>query len=95
VDTPLVPEAVYRVLAAADGAIRIPTYGARRGHPLFVSGSVIPAILREPDSSSLREFIRKTGFTQVPVDSENVLLDIDSPADHAELLRRLGELPSP
>ncbi len=93
VDTPLVPPAVYHLLAAAEGFVRIPTCEGRRGHPVYLERSVFARILSSPDGTSLRACVRQIGATPVPVLSSAVLLDIDSPADHQELLRRLAAGP--
>jgi molybdenum cofactor cytidylyltransferase len=89
VDTPLVPAGVYRSLAASNALIAVPTFRGVRGHPLFLKASLIPAILGEPDTSSLREFIRRTGPTLITVDSDSVLLDIDTHQDYERAVLQL------
>jgi molybdenum cofactor cytidylyltransferase len=89
VDTPLVPPGVYRALAAINAPITVPTFQGARGHPVCILASEIPAILIEPDGSSLREFIHRRGFTAMPVETGSVLLDIDTPEDHNRVTRLL------
>jgi molybdenum cofactor cytidylyltransferase len=87
VDTPMVPARVYRLLATADSAITVPTFHGRRGHPICLRASVLPELLCEPDGSSLRAFIHRTGFSTLEVDAKEVLLDIDTPEEYGRLIR--------
>ena len=89
-DTPLVPARVYRALAASDALISVPTFRGSRGHPVCLMASLIPAILREPDTSSLREFIHRTGSATVEVDAEEILLDIDTSEDYERMVQQLS-----
>ena len=90
-DIPLVPGRVYRQLLALDADIVVPAFQGRNGHPICVSKSVIPRILRESDDSSLRHIVRTIGYRTVEVDAEEVLLDVDTPQDYETLRRRFAE----
>jgi molybdenum cofactor cytidylyltransferase len=85
VDTPLVPPHVYLSLLHRPGKIVVPTHGGRRGHPVLLRRSVIPPILGEPDSSSLRDVIHRIGPEFLEVDTPEVLRDIDTPEDYRQL----------
>lgn len=87
-DIPLVPEAVYRLLAAAPGDIAVPAYRGRRGHPVHIRSRLIPFILAWPDGSTLAAFIRHRTFATVAVAAEEILLDLDTAADYQRLIRR-------
>ena len=87
-DVPLVPLRVYRELLAIDAEIVVPTFRGTNGHPVCLSKTVIPRILAEPDQSSLRDLIRRMGYRGLPVDAEEILLDIDTPEDYEEVCRR-------
>jgi molybdenum cofactor cytidylyltransferase len=87
-DIPLVPPAVYRTLLAREADIVIPTFQKKRGHPICVSQSIIPRILAEPDSSSLREVITSMCYETVEVDAEEILVDVDTPQDHERIRER-------
>lgn len=90
VDIPLVPRQVYESLLAADGDVVVPSFQERNGHPVCCSRAVIPRILREPDGSTFRDVLKSIGFRTVAVDAEEILLDIDTPWDYGEVLRRGG-----
>jgi molybdenum cofactor cytidylyltransferase len=89
VDIPLVPSHVYRSLLAVAGSAVIPQYGGRRGHPILLRRDIFLPILNEPATSSLRDVIRRCGFSPLEVDSEEILLDVDTPGDLKLLEQRL------
>ena len=90
-DVPLIPPVVYRQLLAVHADIVVPTYRGRNGHPVCLSKTVIPDILSHPDDSSLREIIRVIGYHPVPVNAEEILLDVDTPEDYASICRRMEQ----
>ena len=88
-DHPLIDAKVYSQMLSAKGDIVIPTFGGRRGHPVLIGSHLIPEILRSSDSANLRDYIRTKGHTEVEVDQEGILIDIDTLEDyHAVLTRR-------
>ncbi|MBN1399675.1 MAG: nucleotidyltransferase family protein [Anaerolineae bacterium] len=87
-DQPTISPGVYRHLLASEGEIVVPTCGDRRGHPILLSARLIPEILALPLESTLRDYIRAKGATQVAVDDAGILLDIDTPADYDAILAR-------
>ena len=89
-DMPLVPPAVYRLLLEEDADVVIPVYHGKKGHPVCLSKTVVPRILREPDDSSLRDAIKAIGHRNVEVDAEEILIDVDTPQDYEEICRRLA-----
>ena len=88
VDIPLVPRAVYEKLLAADAEIVVPSFRGKSGHPLCCSQMVIPRILGEPDDSSLRDVVSAIGFRAVPVEAEEILIDVDTPEDYERVRNR-------
>lgn len=87
-DIPLVPSRVYEKLLLAEADIAIPSFQGKNGHPVCCTKTVIPDILREPDESSFRDVLRKIGFRTVPVDAEEVLIDVDTREDIERIQRR-------
>jgi molybdenum cofactor cytidylyltransferase len=92
VDIPLVPRRVYEKLLSADAEIVVPSFQGRNGHPVCCSSTVIPRILREPDEASFRDVLRAIGFRAVPVDAEEILIDVDTPRDY-ERVQQMFPLP--
>ncbi len=88
VDIPLVPAGVYERLLSVEAEIVVPSFQGKHGHPICCSRSVVPRILQEPDGSSLRDVAREIGVQAVPVDTEEILIDIDTPDDYERVLRR-------
>jgi CTP:molybdopterin cytidylyltransferase MocA len=98
VDQPFIPPSVYSAVkhAHATGRVRvtIPTFSGRRGHPVALSMAMRAAILAPDDlDTNLREVIRahEADTQLVPVDAEEILRDMDLPAEYArELSAWLG-----
>jgi molybdenum cofactor cytidylyltransferase len=90
VDIPLVPRRVYAELLSADAEIVVPSFQGRNGHPVCCSAGVIPRILQEPDDSSFRDVLRAIGYRAVPVDAEEILIDVDTPQDYERVQLRFA-----
>ena len=88
VDIPLVPGSVYRAVMGVDAPVVVPTFRGNRGHPVCIRRSVISAIMREPDSSSLRDIIQRVGSSTIEVDAEEILLDVDTQEDYERMLQK-------
>lgn len=86
-DVPLVAKDTYERLLGAEGDLRIPVCGNRRGHPAFFSRRLLPELLAENPDSNLRLFEAKHPVTLVEVPDEAILLDVDTESDFEELLR--------
>ena len=77
-DCPLVKRETFRQLLHARGDIVIPKYRGRKGHPVLMESSLKEEILREPDDSNLRDFIRRKGYETIEVEDRGILVDIDT-----------------
>jgi molybdenum cofactor cytidylyltransferase len=89
-DIPLVPPGVYEQLLLAHADIAVPTWSGRRGHPVCCSRDVIPRILEWPDTSSFRDATAAIGTVTVPVDAEEILIDVDTPEDLVRVQGRIA-----
>ncbi len=85
-DYPLISRDICRSLLKAEGEIVIPAFNGRKGHPVLMNGAIAKEILLEPDSSSLRQFIQRRGYTLQETNDEGVLLDLDTEADYKRIL---------
>lgn len=93
VDRPAVRlETVRAILRAEEGAIRVPTQGGRRGHPVHFDASLRTEILSLGSTDPLHEVVRREPqrVHEVPVDDPGVLLNVDTPQDVDRLERLLG-----
>lgn len=88
VDRPLGGADVVRSLC--DARVHAPTAGwlvpvsaARRGHPILIRASLLPALRAAPPSANLREVLRATGTQphEVPVEDPLLHLDLDTEQD--------------
>jgi molybdenum cofactor cytidylyltransferase len=87
-DQPLVQAGVYTRLLSAEGAVAIPTYHGKKGHPVLLDGSLVPEILAQPAEKTLRDYIQAKGCTTVAVGDEGILIDLDTADDYAAIVDR-------
>lgn len=95
VDVPLItPRTIRSLCASADPAgdrIACPVYEGRRGHPPFIGASFGRAILEEDRPQGLKGFLYEYSDAIVPVivDDPGILLNMNTPMDYQEVLRRM------
>jgi molybdenum cofactor cytidylyltransferase len=79
VDQP-VPAWVLLALFAAKAEIAVPTFGGRRGHPVCVDGKLLGELraVTEADQG-LRAVVRRHVVTEVPVETEAILWNLNDP----------------
>jgi molybdenum cofactor cytidylyltransferase len=92
-DHPVLDPSVVRQLLEAwqsqpDRTIFVPTHAGRRGHPTLLAWSEVAALRASPLGEGLNRFIRSRPerTAEVPVDSDLILADLDTPEDYARLL---------
>jgi molybdenum cofactor cytidylyltransferase len=73
--------------------IVLPVYQGTRGHPLLFSSLYVPEILTHYDAKGLRGLLQKheQDVREVPVNSPEVLWDIDTPDDYREQIESADE----
>lgn len=93
-DHPTLDAALVRSLlqaAAAEPAatILLPTFQGRRGHPVLLRWSHVPAIRQWPLQQGLNSYLRQKWEEtyELPVSSAAILWDLDTPDDYERLLR--------
>lgn len=88
-DHPVLDQAVIRKLVETESSatIRIPTFDAKRGHPTFIGWKHVAGIRALPPDVGLNAYLRAhpDAVREVPVDSETVLLDMDTPDDYERI----------
>jgi molybdenum cofactor cytidylyltransferase len=72
------------------GALVIPSYQMKRGHPILIDRMWWADLLALPETASLREFIRahEAHIHYVVVETDSVLKDIDTPEEYDALFKR-------
>ena len=97
VDQPRPREIVRALLEAhapGGAAITLPAYRGHRGHPVVVAGALL-AELREAseEAQGLRGVIaaHEASVREVAVDSEQAVLDINTPEEYEAALARYGQ----
>ncbi len=91
VDFPAVHSATIRALYAAVDERAAPTTAVpvcdeRRGHPLALSGALVPEIQTLDPKVGLRELLDRHPPIEVPVDDRGIHSDLDDWTDYARLL---------
>jgi molybdenum cofactor cytidylyltransferase len=97
VDQPMIKSGLINklILAFEEGqkGIVLPTYEGRHGHPIIISTGYVDAIMQLDDKTEggLRDLINanRGDWLEVPVDSPDVIEDIDSPEDYQRLSRQV------
>jgi molybdenum cofactor cytidylyltransferase len=75
-----------------DSSIIIPTWQGKRGHPALISWRNVAAIRAIPAGLGLNTYFREhtAESVEAPVGNEEILRDLDTPADYQRLVRKLG-----
>ena len=91
VDHPVVEAATIEALAAKAGQDRIvvPTFQGSRGHPVLFGTGILKEILELDPSQGANVVVRKDPgrVVEVPVASQGILIDVDTPEDFDRLSR--------
>jgi len=96
-DQPLVgAEAYRRVAAAADegATLAFATYDGIRGNPVLIGRAYWPEALELTGDEGARVIFRRHGGVAVPCDGTGAPVDVDTPADLAELESRWRSPPA-
>jgi molybdenum cofactor cytidylyltransferase len=100
-DSPLVRPCTIKYLAENyshnKGKILIPTFMGQAGHPPLIASKFIEGIQNYRGTDGLRGALKcgETDTLSIPVPDENILFDIDEPADYTELLQRCRRFNTP
>ena len=95
-DQPLLPVAIFRRIRQAFehrcGDIVAPKFGAVRGHPVLIARRWWPAALALPDGAQMRMLLRANpqAVAHILVNTDAVLLDVDTPEAYHRALERAG-----
>lgn len=94
-DHPALDDGVIRQLLEArqarrDCSIAIPTYQGKRGHPAVIAWQHVEGIRALPPEQGLNTYLRQHAAetVEVPVESAEVLCDLDTPEDYERLLEK-------
>lgn len=100
-DVALVRAETIRYLVEAHklhrGNILVPTFNNKRGHPPLISGRFADAIMKFNGEGGLGGVLslHNTDLLDLPVPDSNILLDMDTPGDYANLQKRLQSMKVP
>jgi molybdenum cofactor cytidylyltransferase len=102
-DNPAIDPVVVRRLIEASRAegtprsplILIPTYQGKRGHPALIAWKHVSGIRALPADVGLNRYLRDHAAQtlELPVESDSVLIDLDTPEDYERLLARYSSSP--
>jgi CTP:molybdopterin cytidylyltransferase MocA len=76
--------------AHPEASIIVPVFGGRRGHPALIAWEHVAGMRALPPDTGLNVYLRRQAVAtlELPVASETVLCDLDTPEDYERLLRR-------
>jgi len=93
-DQPQVQESLVQRICAAftktGKHLIVPSFQMRRGHPWLAARPLWPEILALPANQTPRDFINahSEDILYLPVETDSILLDVDTPEDHERLKPR-------
>jgi molybdenum cofactor cytidylyltransferase len=83
VDQP-VPASVLEALFRVRAEVGVPTYEGRRGHPICLHGALREELRQVSEKDEgLRAVVRRRSVTEIPVDDESVLWNLNDPNAYA------------
>lgn len=89
-DCPFVSTETFKALQSSNGKIRVPMTkkDRRRGHPIYMTQDLKASLLSSQETDSLKAFRNRIGFTEVLVDDDAILDDIDTINMYKNILTR-------
>ncbi|MFL5340998.1 MAG: NTP transferase domain-containing protein [Gemmataceae bacterium] len=68
-------------------SLAVPTFGGKRGHPAAIAWRHVAGIRASPRDLGLNAYLRQHAaeMLEVPVDSDSILIDLDTPEDYQRL----------
>ena len=89
-DVPLVQPATIRKMQETRCKMARPVCGEEPGHPVMFSKGILPELLTYQGKDGLRGAMEalETPITEVPVNDEGVLVDVDTPEDLKALYKK-------
>ncbi len=93
-DQPMIPATVYNALIATfkagEGDIIAPTFAGKRGNPVLFGANYFQALLDLPANAAPRHLLAQhpDAVTLLPVSTEAILFDLDTPTQYMQLHRR-------
>lgn len=93
-DIPLFSENSIRKLIDNSSEISCPSYQGILGHPLLISSEIVPLLLSYDGDGGLMGAIEHFNkkITEIPVEDEGILLDVDTLEDYENLINKNNEI---
>jgi len=88
-DYPLIDVETLIKMKETKGAMVVPVYKERKGHPLLIRKELLVKLKKESKSSNLKLFRNKYKLTCLVVKNKGVLMDIDTMEDYEKIMRHL------
>lgn len=85
-DCPWVQASTYEMMIQARTTMAVPTYQGRRGHPIFIPAHLKQTLLKEPNTSNLKQFRNTHGFVEIITHDPYIKTDIDTAEDFEQVL---------
>lgn len=93
VDVPLFTVRTIKRLIESDALVARPAYGGTEGHPVLLSGKVLPALMATECGGGLKKAVEECcdDIESIEVSDEGVLKDVDAPEDYRQLIEMHNE----
>jgi len=97
-DHPALSSMVVRQLIQArrsnpESSIVIPTFLGKRGHPALLDWKLVTRLRTLRPEEGINHFLRQctSELIEIPVESDGILLDLDTPEDYQSIARKWAE----
>jgi CTP:molybdopterin cytidylyltransferase MocA len=91
-DPQVIRDLMAQLMADTAFSIAVPSHGGKRGHPTLLSWKHVAQLPAHPRGQGINGYLheRRAETLEVPVASDSILLDLDTPTDYRNLLERWG-----
>lgn len=84
---------IHRQIKETPNSIVIPSHNMRRGHPFYLPRTIWQDILKLGPDGTLRQVLHthRDSITYVDIETDEILWDMDTPAEYETMRRRWGQ----
>lgn len=95
-DMPLISPETISLMAGQEANVIIPVCEGRKGHPVCISKTLLPALLSHDGTDGLRGALKpfSSEIFHLPVDDAGILTDADTMEDYRKIRKLFGEVDS-
>lgn len=78
---------IYRFYQKTETSVVFPCHESKQGHPVLIHSSLIPQILKQPDTASMKKTLLQFSPAHIDLNYSSVISDIDTPQEYEKMLK--------